>query len=534
MPTEEFKATQGLLHDDMRKQAGRIEKSWLEAVMNSVDAGATEFKAFISEESTELVDDGSGMDNHEINTYFKNFGYKDDDVEDKVYGKFRRGRGQIFNFGKNIWHTQDNVLVVDLDNDTAEVEIPLNINPDDNTVVSNDGDTTTLDTEGYSYNHQKAQEECDGTRIFVEHYKPLDDVSEKVHEFKRLVKYISWMHDIDIYVNDEKVDSDFQPDFTTEYGYFQYGDKSIFSEAATYNLGAYVDDIGVKDSNGDRVPVSGVIISREELDLNNARTEIIEGDEVWEQIKEDYIMGARHVLAERQELSKQEKKWLIKQAKEDQELMEKIEGRAVVEDINGDGVTIQEITSNDFAFAPEGNALAQEVMNRGDTLMIDDSYKRPLDHLAGSESPSGEVPEGKEYSEAVENEMSFEMQERDVDTLSKRRRKNLRKLQWFLREIDVYDTLKPGYSKHENVWRTDSETIMIDEDFLNSAKNRLITEVVDELVKIAAADGDTRSGLSKDSSYKRKYTRLMQKTSKPRKVLLEGREDMSNIPQLTN
>lgn len=535
MPTLEFQATQGLLHDDMRKQAGRIEKSWLEAVMNAVDAGADKFEIFISEESTEMVDNGSGMGDTDIENYFQKFGYKDDDVEEKTYGKFRRGRGQIFNFGRNIWHTRDNILVVNLDQEETTIEVPIDANPQDDDVVEINGDEVVLNTQGNSFNWQKAQETRDGTRIYVEHYKEIDDVSAKVEEFKKLVRYISWMHDIDIYVNDEQVDNTFEADFETEYAYFQYGDSAMFPDASTYNLGAYVDGIKITDSNGDKVPVSGVIISKKELDLNNARTEIIEGDDVWEQIKEDYIVGARYNIAERQELKSKETKWIIKQARDDEEIFDIIKDRNILTDINGDSVSLSEFNETNYAFAPENNAVAQEAMDRGDVLMVNDKYESAVRHLSNDDSDADTQPkveEGKSYEEVIEDDMGFEMKERDESQLSKRRKENIMKVRWLLREIGCYDEVKPGFSKHEDVWRPDRNTILIDEDFLNSNKMKFSTEVVDKVIEMASANCDTRGGFNKGGSYNRQYRKYMSKATEPRKKLLEGREDISSVPQL--
>lgn len=532
MVHKDFQATQGLLDDDMRRQAGSIEKSWLEAVMNAVDADASKFEIFISEDTTELIDNGSGISEDDVDTYFRKFGYKDGDINDKTYGRFRRGRGQIMNFGKTVWHTQDNVLVTDLDNDTTEVEIPIDVDPEDDSVIEVNSDTVTLKTEGNGFNQQKAQETRNGTRIYVEHYKEIEDVDDKISEFKKLVRYISWMHDVDIYVNDEKVDNSFEPDFQTEYAYFQYGKSAMFPDAATYNLGAYVDGIKIKDSNGDKVPVSGVIISKKELDLNNARTEIIEGDDVWEQIKEDYIVGARYNLAERSDLQSSEVQWLIKQAKDDDKIFEMIKDRNILQDIDGNGVALSELKDTNFAFAPEGNAVAQEAQDRGDVLMVNDKYQDSVQYLAGGEDEDGPVKKGKSYEEVIEQDMSFEMKERDESKLSKRRKENLMKVRWLLREVGCYDDVKPGYSKHEDAWRPDRGTILVDEDFLNSNKMKFATEVVDKVIEIAAANCDTRGGFNKGHSFKRDYHKMMSKATEPRKMLLEGREDISSVPQL--
>jgi len=256
---------------------------------------------------------------------------------------------------------------------------------------------------------------------------------------------------------------------------------------------------------------------------------------VWEQIKEDYIVGARYNIAERQELKSKETKWIIKQARDDDEIFDIIKDRDILTDINGDSVSLSEFNETNYAFAPENNAVAQEAMDRGDVLMVNDKYEDAVRHLSNEDSDTDSQPkvkEGKSYEEVIEDDMGFEMKERDESKLSKRRKENLMKVRWLLREIGCYDEVKPGFSKHENVWRPDRKTILIDEDFLNSNKMKFSTEVIDKVIEIASANCDTRGGFSKGGSYNRQYRKYMSKATKPRKKILEGREDISSVPQL--
>jgi len=155
--------------------------------------------------------------------------------------------------------------------------------------------------------------------------------------------------------------------------------------------------------------------------------------------------------------------------------------------------------------------------------MIDDTFEQVFKDIAGDQ----EDLEGKSYTEVVDDEMEFEMKRWDESKLSKRRKETLQKVRWFLEEISCYDDVHPGHSKHEDVWRTDSSTILIDKDFLNANKNKFITHVLDKVVEIAATDQDTRGGFSKDMSYNRRYMRLMQKTSQPRQDLITGNFNIS-------
>ena len=521
----------------MRKQAGSIEKSWLEAAMNSVDAGATKFEITIEEDRTVIEDDGSGMTEEEIDLYFKQFGFKDDDVEGKTFGKFRRGRGQIFNFGINIWHTQDNILVVNLDDETATIEAPVDIDDADGDVQSAGDNMFEFQTQGLGYNQQPATEHYDGTRIEVLHYRELDDVAAKVSEFKHLAKYIPWLHDIDIYVNSEEITSEFEPGFETEYAYFQFGDSSnMFADADVYNLGAYVSDFKIKDNNGNRVPVSGVVISKKELDLNNARNDIIQGDSAWEQIQEDYILGVKYHLAQKDEIDTRSAKWLIPHAADDEEILNMILDKDLLKDINGGGVALSDLQGQNYAFAPEGNAVAEEAMRRKDILMLQDKYQDCMAEFVATASDSDEtspdVKEGKSYEQVVDEDMQYEMTEVKEHKLSKRRTKNLRKIRWLLREISCYDDVKPGHSKHEDVWRPDVDTIIVDKNYLNANKSKFATEIIDKVVEIAAAEEDTRGGFSKDHTFYRNYHRYMSRVTEARAKILNGSADLSAQPAL--
>lgn len=532
MGRKKFEATEGLLHDDIRKQAGSIEKSWLEAVMNAVDAKASKVSIDIGNECTVITDNGTGLTEDEIDKYFKQFGYKDSDQEEKEFGKFRRGRGQLFAYGANVWHTNDNLLVVNLDEDKTEVGAPVHIDEADDAVEEVENGTFAFDTHGLGFNQQPASVVYDGTKIEVHHFKEIEDVDDKISKFKRLVRYIPWLHDIEVEVNGEKVRDDFESDFTTEYAHFQFGESSFMPDAAVYNMGAYVSDYKIKDDSGNRVPISGVIVSKEELDLNNARNDIIEGDETWEQIKDDYILGARYHLANKDDLTDKEVKWLITQASEDEEIFEMVKGREIIKDIEGNKLALEDLEDSDAAFAPSGNALAKEAMDRKGMLMIDEKFKHSIEHLTSSdESPStAETPSS--YEDVVDKEMQFEMKEREVSKLTKRRRDNLKKLKWFLREIDCYDELRAGFSKHEDVWKDDEGIVYVDEDFLNANKMKLATEVVDKVVEIVSSDNDTRRSLDKNSSYYRSYHRYMNKSTEARKDLLNGNIKDNDLPML--
>ena len=521
MPTRKFEATEGLLHDDIRKQAGRIEKSWLEAVMNSVDADATEVEIEINSTHSIIRDDGTGMSEADIDKYFRLFGYKDDDVEEKVYGKFRRGRGQIFNYGKNIWHTQDNILVVDLENEQAIVEKELDASSDDEGIIESDGDRFIVDAGSENdlvFNQQKANEYFDGTEVFVWHYDNLDDVSSKVTEFKKLIKYIPWMNDIEVQVNGSYVNYDIDPKFETDNAYYEFGGNSMFNNASVYNMGAFVDDMSVNSSTGDRVPVDGIVISKKALDLNNARTEIIEGDDVWETIVKEYAGNAIDFLIEYDDKSPTQSQWLLKQCEVREWLLDEIKDIPLIEDIKGEKLSLSDLSGSKFSFAPEGNAIAEEAMERKGVTMIKESYESAF-------SAINNIGKKKDYTDVVRDEFSYEMKEVSPDDLSKKRSKNFEKLKWLINEITHGEQIKPGYSNHYNVWKDTDGTVYVDKNYLNCKKNVFLTEVIDEVIKVLSHDGSTMKGFDKSFTYRRNYERNMNKVSSHRLRLLNGTWD---------
>src|ERR1039457_3854349 len=91
-----FGMNPNLLMDVIRRQAGTLQKGILEAVMNAVDAKATEINMQLNCTTLVVQDNGTGMtDKSAIERYWETFGQPPDEGEQKRYGQFRLGRGQI-------------------------------------------------------------------------------------------------------------------------------------------------------------------------------------------------------------------------------------------------------------------------------------------------------------------------------------------------------------------------------------------------------------------------------------------------------
>jgi len=119
----DFKMDPGLLWHVIHSQAGTQGKALLETVMNTIDAKATSMEINLSNEGFVISDDGKGFGSMgEIERFFETFGtpHKDGDA---TYGKYRMGRGQIFAFSKNKWHSGAFQMSVDIKNKGLEYDL---------------------------------------------------------------------------------------------------------------------------------------------------------------------------------------------------------------------------------------------------------------------------------------------------------------------------------------------------------------------------------------------------------------------------
>lgn len=497
----EFEATEGLLHDVMRKQAGSVEKAVLEGVMNSVDAGATQIDVQIDADQMTISDNGTGMARSDIESYFEKFGLKDDDIEEKEFGKFRMGRGQIFNFGLNIWHTGHNILVVNLNEDETNTEI--------------DGEEVTLDTSGLSYNLLDTDENVDGCDIRVDFYETLDDVRSTVTGVRKLIEFIPWLHNVEITINGDAVSNEAVSDVEIDSAYFLFepeedlGKLNTWSDkTAIYNKGAYVkkEDLG---------PVSSVIVTKVDLDVNFARNDILDNDTVWRDIREEFLSFTADYLIEKRDLTQKEAKWLLDRAKNDDALLMRARNIPMVPDIDGDKWSISELSDQEISYSHSGDKAAKDIMEQSGVLFVDESFKGKLEQTV-------ENSDFLEYDDVLEKNSTFEMSVIEDEDLSTKRRERLAMARWYLLQVGFSGEVKAGYSQNANVWMDGDDVLYIHKGLLNEKKMDFLTEGLDEILEVAAHDRDTRQGRDHDISFCRDYWDMAQKRAEPLKKLLNG------------
>jgi len=243
--TRQFKMDPQLLFDVIQRQAGTLTKAILEGVMNGADAGASKIKITLTENQLTISDDGKGFRScKEVEDFFETFGKPHTEAENKIYGNFRMGRGQLFSFGVNNWRTGKFSMNVDFKHD------------------------------GLDYTLKKEQHSKKGCKIVIDLYDELYPyrLNSTVNDLKKWVKYSL----IPVYLNDKLISvnpSDEKWDDETDDLYFRQTESGTLT---VYNLGMYVCDFAES-----KFGVSGIAVSRKQLKVNFARNDIHDCP-VWE------------------------------------------------------------------------------------------------------------------------------------------------------------------------------------------------------------------------------------------------------------
>jgi len=251
MATHEFKIDKNILYSIISKQAGTLQKAFLELTMNSIDAGANVIRMEFDGLNFSFFDDGKGFENEdEIHKFFGTFGTPHEEG-DAIYGKFRMGRGQIMAFSKNSWHSNTFFMDVDIKN------------------------------RGINYNFKSEQEFVNGCKISGTLYEELEafEVKEFEKEFKEFIRFAQ----VPIYLNNELINESIESikwDIITDEAYIQIDNKRNLS---VYNLGVKVREYTRWD-----IGFGGVVISKKQLEVNFARNDILRKScPIWKSIQKE-------------------------------------------------------------------------------------------------------------------------------------------------------------------------------------------------------------------------------------------------------
>lgn len=232
----------------IKAQAGSIGKAMLEAVANSMDAGATRIDVTLDAKRIVLKDNGRGLTKEEeIYTFFERFGFDHSNLDRQV-GRFGMGRGQLFCFGVNTWRTNTFQMTIDIKKDGLDYDLDL------------------------------SQPKAKGMSIDIALYDALkgSELLELEEEFCRLVKFCT----LPVFLNGKQVSTD-----PAKENWTHETEDAWFRIRKDGRLQVYSQGLYIKDTYG--YGVGGVVVSKpgKPISQNLARNDILVKDcAVWQAI----------------------------------------------------------------------------------------------------------------------------------------------------------------------------------------------------------------------------------------------------------
>ncbi len=250
-----------LLRDIIARQAGSLDKAVLEGGMNGIEAinaliqdgghckdpniYITYTKTDDGESILTISDMGKGITTEEeIEHFFETFGTPHDESEHKIYAQFRMGRGQMFNFGRNVWRTGTFELIVDVEKNGLDWELKKNL---------------------------PFVEGCHIEIKLYDRYKtlfPAQTVDCLKDEVKRQLEFVS----TPVFFNGEQISTPPEKlkwDFEDEAAYYLF---NVGDNLKVYNLGVYVQE---------KCGMSGIVVSKKQLKVNFPRNDVMADCPVW-------------------------------------------------------------------------------------------------------------------------------------------------------------------------------------------------------------------------------------------------------------
>lgn len=261
-----FDLHSNLLNELITAQTGSLDRALLEAVQNSIDAQAKSVRIQLEADRIVVDDDGLGFSSEEeIVGKFGTFGLPHDASEAKVFGTFRMGRGQLMAHGRCLWKSNGFSMQVDHRERPGEY---------------------TLDR----YEHT-----VQGCTVFLTPYTPLNQ--EKLITLRlSLIKSLAWVS-VDILLNNQKINRPVNERTWPFRGKWFVGDVAYSGPngkpLCLYNLGVHVRDFPYE-----RFQLSGDVVSTGPLQLNFARTDVMDICPVGASVQEELRELSRRLVRE--------------------------------------------------------------------------------------------------------------------------------------------------------------------------------------------------------------------------------------------
>jgi len=450
----DFKMAPELLYDIITRQAASIEKSWLEAIMNSVDAGASKINISITGDKTIITDNGRGMSKEEILEKFEIFGaeYTDEEKESKTYGEFRMGRGQLFSHGKNTWKTGKYVMEVDIKG------------------------------KGLTYTLSDSARNVDGCEIVVDTYTHINggDLSLRI---ERLKSYIAFVPNVTINnkpAKDENLKEELLKMLRIETDEAEFWMTPQKDTVRVYNRGVFVKNLPYEG-------VGGFIISKQRLKVNFARNDIMSDCKVWNKIEKTLTQYKVKALSEAPYLNQDNKRGILKLIATDDKLFKTFQDKQIVKLANDKWISLKELRNKTVTYANLGDRVAEEVMNMNKSVVVlDRTYYNDVANALGEKVEDLNIVM-KDFKEVAGDTQSVR-ETIDEDDYRGATQKNLAMLRIIFK--DCGRDILAGKSKCFNGWTDGKTTITINMDLLKHRPSQVFMQLMFVMYHELAHDND--------------------------------------------
>jgi hypothetical protein len=281
METLQFGVDRSIIGHLVHRQTGNLHKAILEGVMNAADSGAKRCDITITRERVTITDNGAGMSREEIENGFAVFGLPQDPAHTKEFGQFRVGRGQMFSYGRNIWHTRNFRLEIDVEK--------------------------SLD----SFQLREVESKRRGCAVEIELYTVLNgwEEAEVVREVSKRCRYMRmsvWLNKRRINVNPDTMRWDHEsPNCRVRDMRLKNDDEIHDRGLSIYHRGLLVETFPVWEFG-----FEGVVLATDQLMVNFARNEVVrQRCPVWDTIRKELEDFALQRLTKSKKLLDEESRY---------------------------------------------------------------------------------------------------------------------------------------------------------------------------------------------------------------------------------
>tara|TARA_B100000508_G_scaffold139407_1_gene137412 strand:- start:77454 stop:79223 length:1770 start_codon:yes stop_codon:yes gene_type:complete len=347
---ETFTVDKAIIKSLIFQQAGSVERSILEVVMNELDAKASGVNIDIGDDMKSLCvyGDGVGFTSREdITKLFGRFGFNHTTDEElarnRRYGRYGLGRAQVLAFGACKWITNNFTIEVDLHSD-QEGDLPYEV--------------TEFEADQFR-----------GTRVEVDLKEPMSLWARNnlERELKTMLKYTPQK----VFLNGKQINQD-----PNEVKWTAKNKKIAFKispSQSTNGLTIYNDGVFVRTYPHSQFGVSGELTSRNTtFEVNMARNDVTQSIcPLWASLKE--FLKPHRERKTRKSLTDNDRVFQLNAFISGEMALEEIRTKRLVKDITGKNSSLAMMMThagNVFTVAPSKNSTLGETVHNSRAAFV--------------------------------------------------------------------------------------------------------------------------------------------------------------------